>query len=56
MQWSAVPGRLYQVESSTDLVNWAAATDWVQAFASPMTYTATNAGARATLFRVQVRP
>jgi len=56
MQWSAVPGRLYQVESSTDLVNWAAVTGWVQAFASPMTYTATNAGPGATLFRVQVRP
>jgi len=56
MQWSAMPGRLYQVEGSSNLVNWTPATDWVQAFASPMTYTATNAGDRAILFRVQVRP
>jgi len=56
MQWSAVPGHLYQVESSSNLVTWTPVTDWLQAFASPMSYTATNAGAGATLFRVQVRP
>jgi hypothetical protein len=56
LQWSAVPGHLYQIMSSSNLVTWTPVTDWAQAFSSPMSYTATNAGARATLFRVQVRP
>ena len=55
-QWSAVPGRLYQVDVSTNAGVWTPVTDWQQAEASPMTFVATNRSSRAQLFRVQVRP
>jgi hypothetical protein len=55
-QWAAIPGRLYQVQSSTNLHSWVAVSDWLQALSSPMTYVATNAGPNAAEFRVQVRP
>ena len=55
-QWSAIPGRIYQVESSTNLATWTPVTDWVQALSSPMSYTATNASQGHCAFRVQVRP
>lgn len=58
LQWAAIPGRIYQVESSTNLANWTPITDWLQASGSPMSYTATNFdfGRYAHMFRVQVRP
>jgi hypothetical protein len=56
LQWSAVPNRLYQVQSSTNLQTWTPFSDWLPATTSPLSYTATNAGDRARLFRVQVRP
>jgi subtilisin family serine protease len=58
MQWAAVPGRVYQVESSTNFAGWTPLTDWLQASGSPMSYTATNFdfGRYAHMFRVQVRP
>jgi len=55
-QWSAVPGRLYQVECSTDLLTWTPVTDWMQAMSSPMSYTPTNANQGYCAFRIQVRP
>jgi len=55
-QWSAIPGRMYQVETSSNLASWVPATDWLQASGSPMTYSLTNAGKGARSFRVQVRP
>jgi len=58
MQWAAIPGRIYQVESSTNFAGWTPLTDWLQASGSPMSYTATNFdfGRYAHMFRVQVRP
>jgi serine protease AprX len=55
-QWSAVPGRIYQVQSSTNLQVWAPLTGWLQAQASPMSYATTNSTSGAHLYRVQVRP
>ena len=56
LKWSAVPGRIYQLESSTNLVDWTPVTDWQQAVTSPVTYTGTNAVSGAQFFRVEVRP
>jgi hypothetical protein len=56
LQWSAVPGRLYQVQSSTNLQTWTPVTGWLQALGSPLTYVTTNSGTRAILFRVAVQP
>jgi hypothetical protein len=56
LQWSAVPGRSYQLLSSTDLVNWAPATDWIKATVSPMSFTPTNTSPVTRLYRVLVRP
>jgi hypothetical protein len=57
IQWSAVPGRIYQIESSTNLQTWLPLTDWLQAQASPMSYaTTTTNNSRALFYRVQVRP
>ena len=57
LQWAAVPGRLYQMESATgNFGSWTPQTDWLPASGSPMTFIATNATAAARLFRVQVRP
>jgi hypothetical protein len=58
MQWAAIPGRIYQVESSANFASWTPLTDWLQASGSPMSYTATNFdfGRYAHMFRVQVRP
>ena len=56
VQWSAVPGRIYQMQTSTNLVDWAPVSLWMQASNSPMTYTWTNASDKARSFRVEVRP
>ena len=56
MQWSAVPGRIYEVQSSTNLVDWNPVTLWMQASGSPMTCIWTNASDKARSFRVEVRP
>ena len=56
-QWSAIPGRLYQLESSSNPAAWQPLSGWLQAQASPMTYTITNSPSRRSmLYRVQVRP
>ncbi len=56
LEWAAVPGRLYQLENSTNLVNWTPLTGWLQASASLMSYSGTNAVSGSQYFRVQVRP
>jgi len=56
LQWSAVPGRMYQVQSSTNLDNWVSTSDWMQATGSPMSYSATNATIGSRMYRIQVRP
>jgi hypothetical protein len=55
-QWSAIPGRIYQVEGSANLVTWTPLTDWLQASGSPMSYAGTNSNSGSQFFRVQVRP
>ncbi|HLH54237.1 MAG TPA: S8 family serine peptidase [Verrucomicrobiae bacterium] len=55
-QWSAVPGRSYQLVSSTDLATWTPVTSWMLSSKSPMTFTVTNLSGAARSFRVQVRP
>jgi hypothetical protein len=59
LQWSAVPGRLYQVLSTptpTNLASWSPVSDWLQASGSPMSCTTTNAGQGTRFYRIQVRP
>ncbi len=56
LKWAAIPGRLYQMESSSNLITWTTNTDWQQATSSPMSYSGTNATVGARFFRVQVRP
>jgi hypothetical protein len=55
-QWSAVPGRAYQVQATTNLQTWLPVTDWLPALGSPMSYTLTNSTPGAGLYRVLVRP
>lgn len=56
LKWSVVPGRLYQLESSTNLADWLPLTDWQQAVTSPMSYSGTNAATGMRFFRVDVEP
>ena len=54
-QWSAVPGRSYQLLSSSNLTTWVPIMGWTQATRSPMAFTATN-GVGDRVYRVEVRP
>jgi Subtilase family len=56
LQWSVQPGRLYQLDSSTNLGAWTTVTGWQQATVSPMTYLGTNVVSGSQFFRVEVRP
>jgi hypothetical protein len=56
LKWAAIPGRLYQLSSSTNLINWTPLTGWQQAAASPMIYTGTNAATGSRFYRTQVQP
>ena len=57
LKWAAVPdGRIYQLQTSTNLRTWLPLTDWVSALHSPMSYTTTNTSNGSHLYRVQVRP
>jgi hypothetical protein len=58
LQWAAIPGRVYQLQTLTNQVSWVPLTGWLQASGSPMSYTATNFSfdRNAHMFRVQVRP
>jgi hypothetical protein len=56
LEWSAIPGRAYQIESSSDLLTWNPISDWNQAANSPGTYTTTNPITGTVFFRVQVQP
>jgi hypothetical protein len=58
LQWAAIPGRIYQVQTSTNFAPCVPLSDWRQALGSPMSYTATNFdfGSYAHMFRVEVRP
>jgi hypothetical protein len=55
-QWSAVPGRSYQVQTSSDFKVWTAATDWLRASGSPMSFTVTNSAIGLRSYRIQVKP
>jgi hypothetical protein len=54
-EWSAVPGRSYQLLSSSDLTSWTPLTDWIPATKSPMSFVVTNSASAARAYRVQVR-
>jgi hypothetical protein len=54
--WSAVPGRSYRLESSSDFITWTPVSDWRQASVSPGVFTLTNAVGNGLFYRVQVRP
>ncbi|WP_150107698.1 choice-of-anchor J domain-containing protein [Pedosphaera parvula] len=56
LEWAAIPGRTYEVLSSTNLTVWSPVTDWLQSSGSPMSYTTTNVSRGQHLYRVQVRP
>jgi hypothetical protein len=56
LQWPAVPGRIYQVDFSTNLVKWVPMTGWMPATGSPMTFTVTNNTRGAFMYRLEVRP
>jgi hypothetical protein len=56
LQWSAIPGRIYEVQTSTNLMDWSPVSLWLQASESPMTYSWTHASDKARSFRVEVRP
>ncbi|HEU6449264.1 MAG TPA: choice-of-anchor J domain-containing protein, partial [Verrucomicrobiae bacterium] len=56
LKWSVIPGRLYQLDGSTDLINWTPVTGWQQAVTSPMSYSGTNAATGLQFFRVDVEP
>ncbi len=57
MQWTAVTNRLYQVNASSNLLNWVPVTGWLQASNNPtMSYWATNSAAGTYFYRVQVQP
>jgi hypothetical protein len=56
MQWSAIPGRIYELQASTNMIDWTAVSLWMQAASSPMTYTWTNLDEGIRAFRVEVRP
>jgi len=56
LKWAVIPGRLYELEGSTNFVNWTPLTGWQQATTSPMSYSGTNATTRSQFFRAQVRP
>ncbi len=57
MQWTAVTNRLYQVNASSNLLNWTPVTDWLQASNNPtLSYSTTNSSASPRFYRVQVRP
>jgi hypothetical protein len=55
-QWSAVPGRIYQLQTSTNLLEWTPVSLWMQASNSPMTHTWTNLNKASRSFRIEVRP
>ncbi len=55
LKWATVPGRMYQIESASNLTTWTPVTDWQQATTSQMTYSGTNAATGSQFFRVQVR-
>ncbi len=57
LQWAAIPGRIYQVETSTNFNVWLPATGWISATGSPMTYSFTNTNSgNSRMFRIQVHP
>ena len=44
-EWTAIPGRMYRVEISTNLATWEPHTDWLGASASTMSCSNINLGA-----------
>jgi hypothetical protein len=55
LEWTTIPGRSYQVWSSTNLLSWTPQTPWTRAAGSTLSYLFTPAGP-TTMYRVQVQP
>ncbi len=55
LEWTTVPGRSYQVLSSTDLMSWTPLTSWTRAAGSTLSYLF-SPPVPSTMYRVQVRP
>lgn len=56
LQWSAIPGHLYQVATSTNLEVWIPISGTLQAHGSPMTYTTTNIDTLPHYYKIEVWP
>lgn len=56
LAWTAVPGHAYQVQDSTDFVDWEPISGWIRASATQLTYTVKILPARSTFFRLEVKP
>jgi hypothetical protein len=56
LQFSTVPGRLYQVEPSANLQTWDTNAPWQQATGSSLSLVVTNTAPGTRFYRVQVRP
>jgi hypothetical protein len=57
MQWPSVAGRIYQVQGTTDFVNWTPLSSWIQAAAGMTSFSPTNpATGPPRFYRIEVRP
>jgi predicted RecA/RadA family phage recombinase len=57
LEWPAVAGRSYRVVSSTDLISWAPASDWIRANGSTVSLVLpSQTGSKSYFYRVEVRP
>jgi len=57
LQWPSVVGRIYQVQGSTDFVNWTPLSSWIQAAAGMTSFSPTNpATGPPRFYRIEVRP
>src|SRR5262249_48970755 len=55
LEWTTVPGRSYEVLSSTNMLVWTPVTTWTRAAGASLSYLFTPA-ATSTMYRVQVLP
>jgi hypothetical protein len=53
--WPSVPGKSYRLSGSGDLDSWNAATDWIRANGTVLSFT-TNAISGTRFYRLEVRP
>jgi hypothetical protein len=59
LEWKSVSGRMYRIEGSSDLLDWAPLTGWIRASANQTSRTWTPPAPAAStpyFFRIEVRP